>query len=95
MSRLGAGFGPRSPLTDFELRRRCLILHQGGRCVAFPVGLLRDSSAAGYGRIWRLPVSFTIDRTGVLVDDGWKDKQPSWTQERLQRVVTPLLARPA
>ena len=61
----------------------------------FPVGLLRDSSAAGYGRIWRLPVSFTIDRTGVLVDDGWKDKQPSWTQERLERVVTPLLARPA
>ena len=59
----------------------------------FPVGLLGDSSAPGYGRIWRLPVSFTIDRTGVLVEDGWKEKQPSWTQERLERVVTPLLAR--
>jgi len=59
----------------------------------FPVGLLGDSSAAGYGRIWRLPVSFTIDRAGVLVEDGWKEKQPSWTQERLERVVTPLLSR--
>ena len=58
----------------------------------FPVGLLRDSSAAGYGRIWRLPVSFTIDRGGVLVEDGWKQKQPAWTQERLERLVTPLLA---
>src|SRR5579864_3848217 len=70
-------------------------VHRIAQSLRFPVGLLRDSSAAGYGRIWRLPVSFTIDRTGVLVDDGWKDKQPSWTQERLQRVVTPLLARPA
>jgi peroxiredoxin len=59
----------------------------------FPVGLLRDSSAPGYGRIWRLPVSFTIDRAGVLVEDGWKEKHPSWTQERLDQVVTPLLLR--
>jgi len=58
----------------------------------FPVGLLANSSAAGYGRIWRLPVNFTIDRAGVLIDDGWKDKKPSWTPERLERIVTPLLA---
>jgi len=61
----------------------------------FPVGLLRDSSAPGYGRIWRLPVSFTIDRQGLLAQDGWKEKQPSWTAERLEQVVTPLLARRA
>ncbi|HYM26718.1 MAG TPA: TlpA disulfide reductase family protein [Steroidobacteraceae bacterium] len=59
----------------------------------FPVGLLRDSSAAGYGRIWRLPVSFTINRAGLLAEDGWKAKQASWTQERLERLVTPLLAQ--
>lgn len=58
----------------------------------FPVGLMRDSSAAGYGRIWRLPVSFTIDRAGLLIEDGWKEKQPSWTRERLEGFVTPLLA---
>jgi cytochrome c biogenesis protein CcmG/thiol:disulfide interchange protein DsbE len=58
----------------------------------FPVGLMANSSAAGYGRIWRLPVNFTIDRAGRLVDDGWKDKKPTWTHERLEAIVTPLLA---
>jgi cytochrome c biogenesis protein CcmG, thiol:disulfide interchange protein DsbE len=58
----------------------------------FPVGLLSHSSAPGYGRIWRLPVNFTIDRAGRLVDNGWKDKNPAWTAERLEQVVTPLLA---
>ena len=61
--------------------------------VSFPVGLLANSSAPGYGRIWRLPVSFTIDRGGRLVEDGWKQKQPVWTRERLAQVVTPLLQR--
>ena len=61
--------------------------------LSFPVGLLANSSAPGYGRIWRLPVNFTIDRAGRLVEDGWKLKQPSWTPERLEEVVTPLLQR--
>ncbi len=68
---------------------------KGVRAVAqsltFPVGLLAQSSAPGYGRIWRIPVNFTIDRQGRLADDGWQDKKPVWTQERLDRVVTPLL----
>jgi cytochrome c biogenesis protein CcmG/thiol:disulfide interchange protein DsbE len=63
------------------------------RSLRFPVGLLSASSAPGYGRIWRLPVSFTIDRAGTLVEDGWKEKQPVWTQQRLDEVVTPLLTR--
>ncbi len=57
----------------------------------FPVGFLASSRAPGYGRIWRLPVNFTIDRAGRLVEDGWKEKTPSWTAERLEQVVTPLL----
>jgi cytochrome c biogenesis protein CcmG, thiol:disulfide interchange protein DsbE len=57
----------------------------------FPVGLFANSSAPGYGRIWRLPVNFTIDRQGRLIQDGWKEKPPSWTKERLEQVVTPLL----
>jgi cytochrome c biogenesis protein CcmG/thiol:disulfide interchange protein DsbE len=61
--------------------------------LSFPVGLLANSSAPGYGRIWRLPVNFTIDRAGRLAEDGWKEKQPSWTPERLAAVVTPLLQR--
>ncbi len=59
----------------------------------FPIGLLSASEAPGYGRIWHLPVSFTIDRAGRLADDGWKDKRPVWTPERLERVVAPLLAQ--
>lgn len=64
------------------------------RTLSFPVGLLANSSAPGYGRIWRLPVNFTIDRSGRLVNDGWKEKTPAWTAERLDRVVTPLLDVP-
>ncbi|WP_341316580.1 TlpA disulfide reductase family protein [Paraburkholderia sp. IMGN_8] len=59
--------------------------------LSFPVGLLGSAWAGDYGRMWRIPVSFTIGRTGLLVDNGWDDKYPVWTPERLQRVVTPLL----
>jgi thiol-disulfide isomerase/thioredoxin len=59
--------------------------------LSFQVGLLGDPHVPGYGRIWHLPVSFTVDRDGLLVDDGWKDKDPAWTQARLDRIVTPLL----
>jgi hypothetical protein len=44
---------------------------------------------------WRLPVNFTIHRDGVLVNDGWKEKKPAWTAERLEQIVTPLLNAPA
>lgn len=59
--------------------------------LSFPVGLLGDPHVAGYGRIWRLPVSFTIDREGKLADNGWKDSEPAWTQQSLDRIVLPLL----
>jgi peroxiredoxin len=59
--------------------------------LSFPVGLLGDPHVPGYGRIWHLPVSFVIGRDGKLVDDGWKDEDPVWTRERLEKVVTPLL----
>ena len=70
-------------------------VRQVAQTLKFPVGLLGNSSAPGYGRIWRLPVNFTIDRAGRLIDDGWKDKKPTWTTDRLERVVTPLLAQGA
>ena len=59
--------------------------------LSFPVGLLSNSVLPGYGRIWHVPVNFTIDRRGRLVDDGWKDKEPTWTAQRLESIVTPLL----
>lgn len=60
--------------------------------LSFPVGLLGDPHVPGYGRIWHLPVSFTIDRNGRLVDNGWKDEQPAWTADRLDKVIAPLLS---
>lgn len=65
------------------------------RDLNFPVGLLGDPHVPGYGRIWHLPVNFTIDRAGRLANNGWKDRTPVWTKERLEAVVTPLLAAPA
>jgi peroxiredoxin len=70
-------------------------VRQVAQSLRFPVGLLAQSSAPGYGRIWRLPVNFTIDRQGLLVDNGWKDKKPTWTPERLEQIVTPLLQSPS
>lgn len=62
--------------------------------LSFQVGLLGDPHVPGYGRIWHLPVSFVVDRGGLLIDNGWKDKDPVWTQARLDRIVTPLLQAP-
>jgi cytochrome c biogenesis protein CcmG/thiol:disulfide interchange protein DsbE len=81
------GFGLDPPEKLAEVKRV-------GQTLSFPVGLLANSSADGYGRIWRLPVNFTLDRTGRLVEDGWKEKVPGWTAERLEQIVTPLLYHP-
>jgi cytochrome c biogenesis protein CcmG/thiol:disulfide interchange protein DsbE len=59
--------------------------------LSFPTGLLGSAWAGDYGRIWRLPVSFVIGRDGRLVDNGWDDREPTWTAEKLQRIVDPLL----
>ena len=61
------------------------------RTLSFPVGFMREDSAPGYGRIWRMPVSFTIDRQGRLVDNGWDTRDSAWTAQRLERIVTPQL----
>lgn len=60
--------------------------------LSFPVGILGSDRVEGYGRIWKLPVSFTIDRSGRLADNSWDDEQPAWTEARLERVIAPLLA---
>jgi thiol-disulfide isomerase/thioredoxin len=66
-------------------------VRQLAQSLPFPVGLLSRSDVSGYGRIWRLPVNFTIDRSGRLRNDGWREHQPAWTAERLDQIVLPLL----
>lgn len=66
---------------------------KAAQALSFPVGLLGSPWVRGYGRIWRIPVNFVIDRNGRLAYDGWKDEAPGWTEASLRQVVTPLLRR--
>ena len=79
------GFALDSPEGDLAKVR------QIAQSLSFPSGLLAHATLPGYGRIWRIPVNFTINRQGVLVDDGWTDKDSTWNAARLERIVTPLL----
>jgi cytochrome c biogenesis protein CcmG, thiol:disulfide interchange protein DsbE len=60
------------------------------RKVNFPIALISDAEASGYGRIWRVPITFVIDRRGVLRFSGWKfaDKLD---HALLDKFVSPLL----
>ncbi len=62
------------------------------RGLSLDPALASSTQADGYGRIWRLPVSFVIGRDGRLVDNGWDDAQPAWTRARLHTEITPLLS---
>jgi cytochrome c biogenesis protein CcmG/thiol:disulfide interchange protein DsbE len=63
------------------------------RAYTFPAALGRDAKVKGYGRIWRLPLTFVIDRPGVLRKDGWYG-DPGLDLTLLEKTVTPLLAAP-
>jgi thiol-disulfide isomerase/thioredoxin len=57
---------------------------------AMPAAFARDASFNGYGRIWRLPLTFVIDRAGVLRKEGWY-ADPGIDAALLDATVTPLL----
>lgn len=57
---------------------------------SFKGGMSRDASFKAYGRIWRLPLTFVVDRKGVLRKDGWAQDRPM-TYDDLENTVTPLL----
>lgn len=60
--------------------------------LSFPVGLLGSAYAGDYGRIWTLPVSFVIDRKGLLAHNGWNDESHTgMTESKLKALVDPLL----
>jgi thiol-disulfide isomerase/thioredoxin len=56
----------------------------------YPAAFQRNAAFEGYGRIWRLPMTFIIDRKGVLRKDGGVGP-PSIDLDLLEKVVTPLL----
>jgi len=57
---------------------------------SFPAAFGREMTLKDYGRIWRLPLTFVIDRQGVLRKDGWYGK-PLLDTATLEQTVTPLL----
>jgi thiol-disulfide isomerase/thioredoxin len=61
------------------------------RAFSFDAGLGRDAQFKGYGRIWRLPLTFVIDRNGILRKDGWYG-DPGIDLPLLDKIVTPLLS---
>ena len=60
---------------------------------SFPAALARDVDLKGYGRIWRLPLTFVIDKHGVLRKDDWYG-DPGLDVPLLEKTVTPLLRAP-
>lgn len=60
---------------------------------AFPAAMIRDANIKGYGRIWRVPLTFVIDRKGILRKDDWYGN-PGFDVPLLEATVTPLLHAP-
>ena len=60
------------------------------KAFSFPAALAKDASFKGYGRIWRLPLTFVIDRKGILRKDGWA-LDHTLTNADFEQVITPLL----
>lgn len=60
------------------------------RVFSFPAALQENTKASGYGRIWRVPVTFVIDRHGVLGRDGFA-ATPTIDAAALDREVLPFL----
>jgi len=56
----------------------------------FDAAMEEKSQHKGYGRIWRLPLTFVIDRKGILRKDGWYGPV-GIDQPLLEKIVTPLL----
>jgi len=52
----------------------------------------RDANFKGYGRIWRMPMTFIIDRKGILRKDG-SVGEPKMDLPLLEKLVTPLLVQ--
>jgi len=58
---------------------------------SFPAALEKDADLQRFGRIWRVPVTFVIDRNGILRHNGWEG-DPLVDMAVLEKTVAPLLA---
>lgn len=58
--------------------------------LTFPIATLAQSRVSGYGRIWAMPLSFLIDRQGILRKVDWTGAEKI-DEARLERLILPLL----
>jgi thiol-disulfide isomerase/thioredoxin len=58
----------------------------------YPAAMVRDAKIGGYGRLWRVPLTFVIDRNGILRRDGF-NATPTIDAAVLDKDVLPLLQR--
>ncbi|GAB7548297.1 TlpA family protein disulfide reductase [Cupriavidus sp. CuC1] len=56
----------------------------------FPLAFVGDADVKGFGRLWRIPVTFVVDQHGILRRDGWH-AEPTVDLELLEKQVVPLL----
>jgi len=61
------------------------------RAYSFPAALSAQARYGGYGRIWRVPMTFVVDRQGRLRDDLVRDTLVV-DEAFLEQRVAPLLA---
>lgn len=60
------------------------------RQFSFPIAHKGSANIKEFGRIWRLPSTFILDRHGVLVKNG-HEGDPEVTLELLESLVSPIL----
>lgn len=56
----------------------------------YPVVLLEAVNADGFGRIWRLPMTFIFDRHGIVRKSAWHC-EPKKVSVELEKIIVPLL----
>ena len=59
---------------------------------SYPGAVIQEAHVRGYGRIWRIPLTFVIDRNGVLRYDAWGGGPDGLDEVLLESTLTPLLA---
>ena len=62
------------------------------RPFSFPAALGPKTDFKGYQRIWRLPLTFVVDRDGTLRKKDWYG-DPGIDESMLESTVTPLLSK--
>lgn len=62
------------------------------KAYSFPIVMKGDANTKGYGRVWALPLSFVIDRKGLLRKIDWTGEQKI-DAANLERYVLPLLRK--